>query len=218
MQTLIFDLDGTLIDSAPDIHAAANKLMVSIGQREFDLAEVKSFIGNGVPVLVERAMSARALPTERHADLVASFLEYYAADFATLTQPYPAVMPTLKTLSAKGHRLGICTNKPEAPTRQILSALDMSRFFHAVVGGDSLSVRKPSPEPLEYAMKLLGAENCIYIGDSEIDAETAENLGVPFVLFTKGYRKSDLKDIKHDRAFGDYIALPQIVTDIDGMN
>ena len=135
MQTLIFDLDGTLIDSAPDIHAAANKLMVSIGQREFDLAEVKSFIGNGVPVLVERAMSARALPHERHADLVASFLEYYAADFATLTQPYPAVIPTLESLLAKGHRLGICTNKPEEPTRQILSALDMSRFFHAIVGG-----------------------------------------------------------------------------------
>lgn len=214
MQTLIFDLDGTLIDSAPDIHAAANKLMLSIGKPRFELSEVKSFIGNGVPVLIERVMAARTLPAEQHKDLVASFLSYYAADSATLTRPYPHVVATLETLSAEGHRLGICTNKPEGPTRQILSALGISRFFEAVVGGDSLPVRKPHPEPLKHAMGLLGANNCFYIGDSEIDAETAANLGVPFLLFTEGYRKSELRDLEFDRAFDDFSALPGIISEM----
>jgi phosphoglycolate phosphatase len=217
VQTVIFDLDGTLIDSAPDIHAAVNKLMVSIGQPEFDLAEVKSFIGSGVPVLVERVMSARGLEPERHKDLVASLLAHYAANVATLTEPYPTVISTLKSLIDKGYRLGICTNKPEEPTRQILSALGMAQFFQAIVGGDSLPVRKPSPEPLERAIELLGADSCIYIGDSEIDAETAENLGVPFVLFTEGYRKSDIQDLKFDRAFGDFGALPGIIKEMGGV-
>jgi phosphoglycolate phosphatase len=216
LQPLIFDLDGTLIDSAPDIHAAANKLMASIGRPGFELAEVKSFIGNGVPVLVERVMTARDLPTDQHSDLVASFLAYYEADSSTLTRPYPGAISALHALLAEGYRLGICTNKPEKPTRRILSDLGMSRFFGAIVGGDTLSVRKPNPEPLAQTINLLGSDSCIYIGDSEIDADTAKNLGVPFVLFTEGYRKSKLEDLEFDVSFGDFIALPQIISAMTG--
>ena len=211
MQTLVFDLDGTLIDSAPDIHLAANDLMASIGQPAFGLSEIKSFIGNGVPVLVERVMAARALPSDQHAKLVARFMEFYSAEVVRLTRPYPHVKAALDDLLAQGCRLGICTNKPEEPTRRILTSLGLSRYFSAVVGGDSLPTRKPSPEPLLHTMTLLGAADCIYVGDSEIDAETAERAGVPFILFTEGYRKSDVQKINHRAAFDDFQALPGLI-------
>ncbi len=211
MRTLIFDLDGTLIDSAPDLHLAANELMAAIGQPSFGLDEIKSFIGNGLPVLVERVMAARALPPEQHPDLFARFLGLYSAEPVRLTRPYPHVATVLTGLKEAGCRLGICTNKPEAATRQILALLHLSRYFDAVLGGDSLAVRKPDPKPLLHTIEQLNATECIYVGDSEIDAETAERAGVPFLLFTEGYRKSAVQDIPHQAAFDDFKSLPGLI-------
>ena len=215
MARLIFDLDGTLIDSAPDIHVAANRLMATLDQPPFTLAEITSFIGNGVPVLVQRIMAARALPAASQEALVAQFMTFYNDDTASLTRPYPNVAPALAQLVAGGHVLGICTNKPEIPTRQILSALDLARYFSAIVSGDSLPVRKPSPEPLLRVVELLNAKDCLYIGDSEVDAETAERAHVPFLLFTEGYRKSSVQDLRHHAGFDDFAKLPGLIETVE---
>jgi len=208
---LIFDLDGTLIDSAPDIHAAANKLMDHIGQTAFEFNEIRSFIGNGVPVLVARMMTARCLPDALDAEMTRLFLMYYEADPAKLTEPYPNAIQALEVLAQRGHRLGLCTNKPVAPTRQILVSLGMENLFSAVVGGDTLAVRKPNPEPLWHTLKMLGETICFYVGDSEIDAETAKMAGMPFVLFTQGYRKAALEDIRCHATFNDFNELPAVI-------
>lgn len=214
MHTVIFDLDGTLIDSAPDIHAAVNRVMDDLGVPLFEYAQVKSFVGNGVPVLMRRAMAARDLDTADHGALVTRFLDYYAADATTLTRPYPGALAALAALRAQGHSLGICTNKPEGPARHILDVFGMTDLFGTVIGGDTLAQKKPDPAPLIRARADLGGGPAVFVGDSEVDAETAARAGVPFALFTEGYRKSSLQDMAHDVDFNDFAALPDALKEL----
>ncbi len=158
MTAVIFDLDGTLVDSAPDIHAAVTRLLMAEGEAPLDFPTVKRFIGNGVPTLIARVMSALGREGEGlHARWLARFMEDYAQGATDLTQPYPGVVEALEALAAEGHGLAICTNKPEEPARHVLAAFGLTRFFPVVVGGDSLAVRKPDPAPLRAAAAGLGS-------------------------------------------------------------
>lgn len=208
---IVFDLDGTLIDSAPDIHAAANKMLTGIGAAPLDMPTLISFIGNGIPTLVERAMKARNIAPSEHARLTQSMLDHYAKDPATLTTLYDGIETLLPALKQAGHRLGICTNKPEAPTRQILDILGITDLFDVIIGGDTLAVKKPDPAPLHAAFKALGDEAKLYVGDSEVDAETSERAGVPFALFTEGYRKVAIADLTHAYTFATFRDFAEIV-------
>ncbi len=207
VRTLIFDLDGTLIDSAPDIHAAANRLMDELSLPQFDLATIKSFVGNGIPKLVERCLEA-AGDAGRSIDLdraIERFKEFYAEEPAVRTQPYAGVVETLDTLSNAGYRLGIVTNKAEDLTRAALADLGLAHYFEVVIGGDTLQTKKPDPEGLHLALNKLGATNAnaIYVGDSEVDAETAVRAKIRFALFSGGYRKSPTSALPHWQVFDD---------------
>jgi phosphoglycolate phosphatase len=208
---LVFDLDGTLIDSAGDIHAAALATLAAEGLPPVTEAQSRSFIGNGTAVFVERleqATSGRSEP-RRLARMQARFLDIYE-DAHSLTRPYPGVPETLAALRRAGWRLGLCTNKPKAPVRVVLAHLGWADVFDAVVGGDTLPVLKPDPAPLRTVIEALGDGPAVYVGDSEVDALTAQAARVPFALFTLGYRKSPVAQIPHDRAFDDFLDLPAI--------
>ena len=204
---IVFDLDGTLIDSAPDLHAACVKMLSDEGVKTPSLETVISYIGNGVPRLVELAMADTGIAADQHARLVQAYMAHYDADPATLTTIYPNLLPLLDALKSAGHKLAVCTNKPEAPARVILKMLDIEQYFDVVVGGDTLSVKKPNPAPLQHCLKLLGTNTCLYVGDSEVDAETADRAALPMALFTKGYRKVPVADLPHAFAFDDFAAL-----------
>lgn len=208
---IVLDLDGTLIDSAPDIHAAAARMLGEFGHAPLPLAQVQGFIGNGAPKLVARVMATVGADAGDHATWFARFLHHYEADPATLTRPYPGVPEALEALSAAGHAMGLCTNKPEAPARAILAQLGIDRHFAAVVGGDTLGVTKPDPRPLAHLLAALPQGPRLYVGDSEVDAETARAAGVPFALFTEGYRKSPVSALPHDMAFSHFGDLPALV-------
>ena len=207
MARIVFDLDGTLIDSAPDIHAGANGILADEGLLPLTLDEARSFIGNGAAVFVARMRAARGVPDSEQARLHAEFTRRYET-FVGLTVIYPGVVEALEALAAEGHGLGICTNKPLRPTRAVLAHLGLDRFFGAVFGGDSLPVHKPDPAPLHAAFEALGAGPALYVGDSEVDAETAQRAGAPFLLFTEGYRKSPVAEMPHDIAFASFTELP----------
>lgn len=207
---IVFDLDGTLIDSAPDIRALANRLLAGVDRAPLDLTETHSFIGNGAAVFIEKMRTARDIPEADHDRLLSDFLSGYDAAVA-LTRPYPGVVKALGTLAGDGRRLGICTNKPARPARAVLQHLGLIDRFGTVVGGDTTVTRKPDPASLHLAFAALGEGPCLYIGDSEVDAETAQRAGVLFLLFTGGYRKSPVEEIPHDAAFSDFDALPQLV-------
>jgi phosphoglycolate phosphatase len=209
---LIFDLDGTLIDSAPDIHAAVNAALGEAALPPLPLDRVKSFIGNGAPVLIERCLGAcgHPAPSPLQPAVLAAFLRHYASDMSR-TRTFPNVKIALQSAVTKGFSLGICSNKPLAPTHQTLKSLGLDRYFGTVIGGDSLPVRKPDPAPLRAALAALEASSAIFIGDSEVDAETAHAAGMPFWLFLGGYRKGPASGLRHDWAFDDFVSLQQRV-------
>ena len=207
---VIFDLDGTLVDSAPDIHAAVNAMLVNEGQPPMTLAQVVSYVGNGLPRLVERVMDARGIDMARHLTLTRATLAQYT-NGPKLTRCYPGVPEALQALAQAGHSLGICTNKPEGPALSVLHDLGLARFFGVVVGGDRLLVTKPDPAPLLLCLQELGGGDAIFVGDSEVDAETAQSAGLPFLLFTQGYRKGPVETLLHRAAFADFARLPGLV-------
>jgi len=211
---VVFDLDGTLIDSVPDIHAAVGRMLEAEGFAPLSVAEVSSFVGNGVGVLIEKVSQAVGVAdAERRSAMLERFRTEYEARPSYKTVTYAGVREALAALVDAGHRLGICTNKPEAISRSILGNLGLAGFFDTVVGGDSLAVRKPDPQPLYAAFAALGGEG-LYVGDSEVDGETAAAAGVTFLLYTEGYRKSGLDEIAHRRAFSDFGLLPGLVREL----
>lgn len=209
---LIFDLDGTLIDSAPDIHAAANKVFSAKGLSPFPFESVRGFIGNGVGVLIHRLLASRNLAgdTRLHAELVENFISLYEEAF-DLTQLYPGVAEALTSLATAGHPLAICTNKPEGPARAALRHFGLQPLFPVVIGGDSLAQRKPDPAPLLAAVAALGGGRALFVGDSEVDAETAHAAGIPLALYTGGYRKAAADSLEARVVFDHHAALPGLV-------
>ncbi|WP_193370657.1 phosphoglycolate phosphatase [Pelagibius marinus] len=214
-RAIVFDLDGTLVDSVPDLHAATATFLAERGHAPLDLATVIGFVGNGVPVLLERVLRAvgEAADAESLQAALPRFNEIYGAAPAALSKLYPGVAEALAALAADGHALGVCTNKPEGPARRIIEEMGIAGFIAALTGGDSLAVRKPDPAPLRHTAGLLQAEltSVVYVGDSEVDAATAAAAGVPFVLFTEGYRKSPVAEITHQAIFDDFAVLPDLV-------
>ncbi|MDD7971934.1 phosphoglycolate phosphatase [Roseinatronobacter alkalisoli] len=219
MTAIIFDLDGTLIDSVPDIHKAASEMLTQAGQAPLSVAKIRSFIGNGVPALITKIMceiDENPQDSARHSILEQCFMRHYTAAPAVLSTPFDNVRAALEALSADGFKLAVCTNKPEGIARQILQDLNLAPYFAVVVGGDSLPVRKPDPAPLYAAIERVGTSAAIYVGDSEVDSETALNADVPFILFSKGYRRGLVSEIQHHATFSDFAELPDLVRTICG--
>lgn len=214
MRHVILDLDGTLVDSAPDIRRAANAVLEAEGAPPLSLEETRRFVGGGASIFVERMADARALPPERRPAVLQRFLDLYEGATA-LTRPYPAVPETLAALRGAGHALGLCTNKPGGPTRAVLEAMGLADLFAAVVAGDTLALRKPDPAPLHECLDRLGGGPALYVGDSEVDHETAGRAGLPFALFTEGYRQDPLADVAPAMRFDDFRALPGILAALD---
>ena len=210
MKAVVCDLDGTLIDTAPDIHAAANRMLESEGHAPLDMATIISFIGNGLPHLVSLVMGARGIDMGKHAELSQRTLDFYNAASSVLTKPFPGMIDALEALQGAGHRLGVCTNKPEGAAEKVLEDMGLARFFGVVIGGDSLTVKKPDPAPLHAAFEALGARARLYVGDSEVDAATAAAAAVPFALFTEGYRKVPVEELTWVATFDRFEALPGI--------
>ncbi|MBE3637903.1 phosphoglycolate phosphatase [Mangrovicoccus algicola] len=208
---VLFDLDGTLIDSAPDLHAAAARMLEAEGQAPLPFEIIRSFIGNGVPKLVERIIGVAGLDMAEHPRLVSAFMAEYDAHSTDLTRPYPGVADALARFRTMGYGLGVVTNKPEASARNVLAALRLAEFFPVVIGGDSLPERKPDPSGVLTAMEQLGASATVYVGDSEVDSETAGRADLPFLLFTEGYRKSPVFQIPHQLVFDRFDGLPALV-------
>ncbi len=212
---IIFDLDGTLVDSAPDLLAISNAVLAAHGHAPLTLETVTSFIGNGIPKLVERCFEAVHDPLEGEAldNAVMMFLEKYAEAPARYSTFYPDVLETLDALKEQGFVLGICTNKTEKMSNLIVKEMGLESYFSCVAGGDRIKEKKPAPEPLINCAREMGCkpENIIFVGDSETDSATAQNAGVSFILFTEGYRKVLASDLYHQALYCRFSHLPHLV-------
>jgi phosphoglycolate phosphatase len=185
--TLLLDLDGTLVDSVPDLMSAANRMMAARGLAPFTRPQVMAMVGDGVAALVNRALAARGLPPDAAA--LAAFTADYGAHVADETRPYPGVEAGLQALQAAGWRLAVCTNKPEALARAVLRALGLLEMFAAVGGGDSYGVRKPDPG---HTLATLAAAHgdrraALAVGDHHNDVDAATGAGIPCIFAAWGY-------------------------------
>jgi phosphoglycolate phosphatase len=214
-RAVIFDLDGTLVDSAPDIHAAASRMLREMGRPELDLASVASFIGNGVARLVERCLAATGGSDEpmREAARI-RFEKHYEEEPAALSTLYPGVRAALGAVRADGARLGVCTNKPQGLALRVLEQLDLLADLDAVAGAEAGRALKPDPASLNVCLERLGAapDAALYVGDSEVDSATAAAAGLRFALFTGGYRRRPAEAIPAHARFDLFDALPVLVS------
>jgi phosphoglycolate phosphatase len=203
IKAILFDLDGTLIDSAPDLHLAANKLLAEQNRRPVELQELTDMIGDGVTKLVERAFEAtgEAIPEGGLEDLTKRYLEFYEPHCADLTIAYPGAIDCLKQLRDAGYPLAVCTNKPYAATLEILEGLGLAEFFEVVIGGDTLpGIKKPDPRHLLAALDRLGVspEQVVMVGDNANDVNAARGAGIPVIVCRFGYTKGPAENLKGD--------------------
>jgi len=188
----VFDLDGTLVDSAPDIHASLDRLMAGLGLAGFTRAEVIGMVGDGVRALIEKALTARGRRFDE--GTLATFVADYTENAAQETRPFEGIPAALDTLAEAGWRLAVCTNKPELAARKLLEDLGLARRFAALGGGDSFPVRKPDPRHLLATLAAAGAgpEAAVMIGDHRNDVQAAAGAGVPCVFAGWGYGPAEM--------------------------
>jgi len=206
--TVVFDLDGTLVDSEPDLRAAMNLLLDDLGRRHVSRAEVVMMIGDGIPKLVERALAATGGPVEGDpSGPVDIYSAYYAKAPGDLSTMFDGVPELLAQLQATGARVGICTNKPEKPAWDILKLFKVDHYIGAVIGGDTVpGVRKPNPGHLQAVLDALGStpERAVMVGDNANDIDTAKALNVPAIAVSFGYAHGAIENLNTDVVIGHF--------------
>ena len=206
---LVFDFDGTLIDSAPDITEALNDTLAVYGRDPLSVTQVRGIIGDGAANLLRAAFQATggledvALP-----EALKRYGDTYFARSADPSCLYPGVAETLHALAGAGVKLGLCTNKPERITRKVLELIGLAPLFGAVAGGDTLPVRKPDGRPVTFVMESLGAGRAAMVGDGVNDVLSARAAGIPVVLVSFGYPRGDVHGLGADVVIDRFAELP----------
>lgn len=191
---VLFDLDGTLVDSLPDLHDATNELLARHRRPAIDREQARLAVGHGAKALIARIWQETGEPATE-AELAAmhqEFLAIYRPIATRRTRPYPGVHEVLEALAGAGYPLGVVTNKPEDPTHDILRHLDLARWFGAVVGGDTTPEKKPHPAPVVEAMRRLSVDRATLVGDSRADVGAARAAGIGVIGVSWGYDRGRL--------------------------
>ena len=212
LHAVVFDLDGTLVHSAPGLHMAAAEMLSERGLPVPDLETLTGFVGRGLPTLVARCLDWAGADPAAHPAALGRYRALYGADPLRGAAPYPHAAAALADLRARGLRLGLCTNKPEGPARTMADGLGLGPF-DAVAGGDTLAVRKPDPAPLLHVAALLGAapDAVLYVGDSETDALTARAAGIRYVHVAGGYQRGPVAGLDPASVIADLSRLRTIL-------
>jgi phosphoglycolate phosphatase len=202
---IAFDLDGTLADTAADLAAALNHTLRQLGRPEVPAEEVRHLVGHGARALLRRGLAESGDASESLVETgFPMFIDYYAANICRGTRPYPGVETAFDRLREAGAKLAVCTNKAERLTLLLLDALGWRDRFDAVVGGDTLAVRKPDPAPLLEAVARAGGGRAAFVGDSIIDADTARAAGLPFVAVSFGFSDRPVEALGADAVIDRY--------------
>lgn len=183
-----FDLDGTLLETSGDMAAAVNHAIATIGLPPFPVEQIRAFVGSGARVMLHRALAAAGRDDPALLEeLLPILFDHYASNVAVHSHPYPGLIDALDQLRDMGARLAICTNKIERFTLPLIEQLGLTRYFSAIVGGDTVGVLKPDPAPLQAMIGRAGGGRCLFVGDSTNDSRAAQALGIPCVIVSFGY-------------------------------
>ena len=205
---IIFDLDGTLVDSAPDLNACGNRILSQINEQPVSLEQSKTFIGDGVRIFIEKTLSfvGRSISLEELNVIERLFLKDYQKHSAELSEPYPGVVTALTKLKEAGFEMGVCTNKPQEASERLLETLKLSQFFSKIAGGDYYAVRKPNKHHLLQLIDDLNGspEKTLMVGDNEHDAAMARDGLVYFVFCAYGYSRLPINEIIYNESISSF--------------
>ncbi|WP_084396028.1 HAD-IA family hydrolase [Henriciella aquimarina] len=189
--TIVFDLDGTLVDTAPDLHAALNHCLAAAGYNTVPFEAIRGMIGDGAKAMIRKGLEADGVAPEDPVvePLWTGFLEHYRANICRLSRPFPDALDTLSRLIGQGARCAVCTNKTQQLAEEVLNGLELTRYFDAVVGADSVPEKKPHGGHILQTIAEAGGtpERAIMVGDSLTDERAARNAGLPFIFVPFGY-------------------------------
>jgi phosphoglycolate phosphatase len=221
-EALVFDLDGTLIDSVPDVAVALNKVLAAAGRDQLTLDQVRGFVGHGAWAMLDGvfALTGEALgSTDAIDDAVADYLGHYRAEPAGLTEIYPGVVEVLEKLSGGDIKMGICSNKPYEMVVVVLAALGLDKYFCGCTGGDNVAHQKPDGRHLSETLGEMDAAGArtIYVGDSQTDVDAGLDAGLPVVAVTYGYHQFDPNAAKPDVFIDNFSALPETLLRMTGL-
>jgi phosphoglycolate phosphatase len=219
-RTVVFDLDGTLVDTAPDLISALNHVLDREGMPPVPLHAARNMIGAGARKLIERGLEleGRAASVEEITRLTKDFIDYYAAHIADASRPFDGLEDALDELQAQGFRFAVCTNKLEWLSKRLLDALGLSPRFSAICGADTFGVSKPDPAILQQTVARAGAKlsGAIMVGDAGPDVGVARRAGIPVIGVEFGYTDVPIAELKPDRLIGHFSDLPAAVGSLAG--
>jgi phosphoglycolate phosphatase len=219
MLTIVFDLDGTLIDTAPDLISTLNLILAREGLPPVEYDAARRMIGGGAKGMIEKALAAegRAGSKAELDRMFGGFIEYYAAHIADRSRPFPQLEATLDRLAGEGHRLAVCTNKLEWLAVRLLDTLQLTRHFAAICGQDTFGMQKPDPQMLRLTIARAGGETsrAIMVGDSGTDIRTSRAATVPVIAVDFGYSEVPIALLRPDRIIGSFADLPAAIRDIE---
>jgi len=216
--TIVFDLDGTLVDTAPDLIDTLNVILARHGVPPVSFDEARTMIGAGVKPLLQRALAAKDVRFSAAAldELYGEYLKLYAEHIADHSRPFPGLAGALDTLARQGCRFAVCTNKLEWLSLRLLDALGLATRFGAICGQDTFAMRKPDPEMLRLTIARAGgsAAHAVMVGDSITDVATARAAGIPVVAVDFGYTETPAAELGADRLISHFDALPDAVREL----
>ena len=211
--TILFDLDGTIVNTAPDLMAAHNHVMKKFGHAEKKLSEIKSLAGRGAWVMMQRSFKEEIKDEKIKNEMTKEFIDFYAKNIDRDSKPINGVLEFLEWAKNKKISMAVCTNKQERLAIDLLKKLDMSKYFEYIAGADTFEFNKPDPRHLTNVVEIIGGDlkKTIMVGDSEVDANSAHNAKLPFVLVKDGYTEKNENEIKHDELISDFIGFEKII-------
>ncbi|MGI9464081.1 MAG: HAD-IA family hydrolase [Aestuariivirgaceae bacterium] len=208
LNTVVFDLDGTLVDTAPDLMHATNAILRAHGRRDVSLGELRDMVGHGARMLIDQGFRLTGEPVEggKLEALYQDFVDHYAANIAVDSRPYPGVIDLIDACAAQGLAVAVCTNKLETLSVRLIEALNLSHHFASIIGPDTIGIAKPDPAPLLEAVKRAGGtmEGAIMIGDSETDIKTAKAAAVPAIGVSFGYTHKHVSAFEPEHVIDHY--------------
>jgi len=211
--TILFDLDGTIVNTAPDLMAAHNHVMKKFGHAEKSLSDIKSLAGKGAWIMMQRSFKEEIKDENIKKAMTKEFIDFYSKNIDRNSKPLNGVIKFLEWAKSKNISMAVCTNKQERLAVDLLKKIDLYKYFEYVAGSDTFSFNKPDPRHLTDVIEIIEGDlkKTIMIGDSEVDAMSAHNAKLPFVLVKDGYTEKSEKEIKHNELISDFIGFEKII-------
>jgi len=211
--TILFDLDGTLVDTAPDLIEAHNHVMRKFGHNPKQLSDIKTLAGRGAWVMMQRSFKNEITDEKTKKKMVDEFINFYAKNINNESKPIKGIFEFLEWAKAKNISMGVCTNKKEVLAIDLLKKINMYKYFEYVAGADTFEFNKPDPRHLTNVIEIIGGDlnKTIMVGDSEVDSNSAHNANLPFILVKDGYTEKTEREIKHDELINDFIGFDKII-------